>query len=1003
MYTNVSEDFKTAISQKNQTRSYKCTVTYKNSTGTEVTETLDASKWEMGSTEITDGCLPGSYFQLGATVSRSIKTVLKNDDGSFTGCKFNGGTLRPYFGLYVNGAFEWVPLGTYVVDSCSKTTAKAISISGCTKFLKGEKLLSDCNITFPVTLSNLLQSCANEIAVSLVTTDFNNSDLVMNEPSDKTKVTIRELIGGIAAISGGFAYINYSDELELRSFTLANPITLDGSSTRYGVDVGEINTIDSVVYYGSERNFLKGDSDGKYPVSIEQNAVFENLANQSTAITQILNTILTGYNGLSIVPVKLDFAGDPRLQVGDPVYLPNTTDGDITTILTSITMTITASSSAECVECDEIDIDFYNSNSSSNNSGSSSDGVSMGDVNNAISSAKVTPNPNLLNRQYYMYPFFKGSAQFYPATSTWDLGYYTFEYIPGISTGSNYNKADDIDAAGIDTKPSADYHREIQPPHSKFPAYCVMNKNSTKFFVRRQSFSLLARDIVAGKQYTLSILFRAPYAKEKDGVWQGNKFTVNIDYSQSLLKTQDYYCNLDWNETNREFDEITAQETSKWQIVKYTFTAKQTSSKILINLNNLPKGVTRLGTSTGAGSDGDYHYKIVQMIKLEEGSDFSSWDPNGGYEENVTVQGYTYQLNDNTKEWMYLNLISVAGFVPAATQLTDGIYRFIDWKSGATNDREENNRWLIDGVLTEKTVENVINGSGESGSGSDGTDGVGISSITQTTTASEDEGENVWTCVLTDGTTSTFVVKNGSKGSQGDQGPQGEQGPTGATGAQGEPGADGVGITDITQSNSTLIVALSDGTTRTFTIPTSSGGSGSDGVGIASITQDGNILTITLTDGTSSVFTISTVQGEKGDKGDKGETGPQGPQGEQGEIGPQGPQGEQGPAGPAGSDGVDGVGIASIEQTTTSTEDGGTNVITCTLTDGTTSTFEVRNGSKGADGTSGGGSGSSTGYTNMLKVSADGIVTYTQTDAQTPNLYDELSNYIANIIMGGSF
>ena len=46
--------------------------------------------------------------------------------------------------------------------------------------------------------------------------------------------------------------------------------------------------------------------------------------------------------------------------------------------------------------------------------------------------------------------------------------------------------------------------------------------------------------------------------------------------------------------------------------------------------------------------------------------------------------------------------------------------------------------------------------------------------------------------------------------------------------------------------------------------------------------------------------------------------------------------------------GKDGVGIQSVEQTTTSTEDGGANIVTVTKTDGTTSTFEVRNGSKGS-------------------------------------------------------
>lgn len=44
---------------------------------------------------------------------------------------------------------------------------------------------------------------------------------------------------------------------------------------------------------------------------------------------------------------------------------------------------------------------------------------------------------------------------------------------------------------------------------------------------------------------------------------------------------------------------------------------------------------------------------------------------------------------------------------------------------------------------------------------------VGIASIEQTTTSTEDDGNNVFTVALTDGTTADFTVKNGSKGSTG--------------------------------------------------------------------------------------------------------------------------------------------------------------------------------------------------------------------------------------------
>lgn len=66
-----------------------------------------------------------------------------------------------------------------------------------------------------------------------------------------------------------------------------------------------------------------------------------------------------------------------------------------------------------------------------------------------------------------------------------------------------------------------------------------------------------------------------------------------------------------------------------------------------------------------------------------------------------------------------------------------------------------------------------------------------------------------------------------------------------------------------------------------------------------------------------------------------------------------GEPGKDGADGSPGADGADGVGIQSVVQTTTSAEDGGTNVITVTKTDGTTSTFQVKNGSKGSDGVPG--------------------------------------------------
>lgn len=61
-------------------------------------------------------------------------------------------------------------------------------------------------------------------------------------------------------------------------------------------------------------------------------------------------------------------------------------------------------------------------------------------------------------------------------------------------------------------------------------------------------------------------------------------------------------------------------------------------------------------------------------------------------------------------------------------------------------------------------------------------------------------------------------------------------------------------------------------------------------------------------------------------------------------------KGEKGDNGEKGDKGDVGVSVTSIEQTTVSTESEGINVITCTLDNGTTSEFQVRNGEQGLDG-----------------------------------------------------
>lgn len=169
----------------------------------------------------------------------------------------------------------------------------------------------------------------------------------------------------------------------------------------------------------------------------------------------------------------------------------------------------------------------------------------------------------------------------------------------------------------------------------------------------------------------------------------------------------------------------------------------------------------------------------------------------------------------------------------------------------------------------------IAGGSGEVGpqgpqgeKGDKGDTGVGVQSVKQTTISNTDGGSNVVTVTLTNGTTSTFTVKNGSKGSQGIQGIQGEQGPkgdTGATGAQGPKGDKGdKGDTGAAGANGTNGVSVSS--VKQTTTSTADGGT--------------NVVTVTLSNGTTSTFSVKN--GSKGSNGTNGTNGKDGADGEDG-------------------------------------------------------------------------------------------------------------------------
>lgn len=270
-------------------------------------------------------------------------------------------------------------------------------------------------------------------------------------------------------------------------------------------------------------------------------------------------------------------------------------------------------------------------------------------------------------------------------------------------------------------------------------------------------------------------------------------------------------------------------------------------------------------------------------------------------------------------------------------------------------------------------------GGGGASGGAPGPQGVGISSVVQTTTSYVSEGENIITVTKTDGSTSTFSVRNGAQGAQGTAAGFGTPTATANTLAAG--------------ASATASVTASGGSQAkifnfTFGIPkgdTGAKGDTGDAAGFANPTATATTLSpgsaaaasVTASGGNTMKqfdFSFGIPQGEKGDKGDKGDTGSAAGFGTPtasattiaagssatASVTASGsntskifnftfgiPKGDTGATGPTGPTGPAGSSIQSIARTGGTGEAGSTDTYTITLTNGNTTTFQVKNGNDG--------------------------------------------------------
>lgn len=359
MYTGASKDFDKAIKESAQIACSKIELTLKSGEAYTLTDDDFIEK----SLEITKSAFSNDSFSLGGTVSKEISFTLNNQDKRWDNVSFSGAKVKAYCGIYVNGAPEYIPMGTFWLDSAGKPY-DTIEITGVDSILKLEKSYAPESITYPASVKQILQDIADKCGIPLSSAEVLNGDYIVQEEPDKTQYTYRDILGFVAVIAGGFATVNRADELQViqilkegTSVCDISPSLRASSKTDYPI------TISGVAYYGQLKNELLGSDE--YPLIIENNPLIDNMSEADKEA--VLNKIFDLYNGFTYTPYECDFIGDPRFDEGDPIILSNTRDGTVSSYIFSYTFNNGGLETLEAPSCDELDKNFLSANTQKQN------------------------------------------------------------------------------------------------------------------------------------------------------------------------------------------------------------------------------------------------------------------------------------------------------------------------------------------------------------------------------------------------------------------------------------------------------------------------------------------------------------------------------------------------------------------------------------------------------------------------------------------------------------
>lgn len=263
---------------------------------------------EIISIDITSNLCPSDEFEIGiAPMSIATIEIKWSEDVDYN---YENQKADILFGLELPDAtVEYVPMGKYTVEKAT-VSKRNLTLELVDNMHKAERDFTG-TITFPSTVKTIVNSACSQSGLTLATSSFANSNMVITEEMSFFNTTCRQVLAQAAELAGGWAVINRSGQLEI--------ITLGGTSLRqitsnqyfeFNVDEVANSHINKVVVNVGEESASAGTGADIYHVV---NNIF--VQDPTLPVTALYNVL----NGTYYIAGSLSWQGDFTLDLGDRV------------------------------------------------------------------------------------------------------------------------------------------------------------------------------------------------------------------------------------------------------------------------------------------------------------------------------------------------------------------------------------------------------------------------------------------------------------------------------------------------------------------------------------------------------------------------------------------------------------------------------------------------------------------------------------------------------------